>query len=258
MTPRQRVPAPVGWPAFVDYDPGSASNFDRVSALIVQAGYAAVSMLTGEPLPKLLMDKYLRRDRNCFDEVFELRPQQVDHVIEMSEPLKAAVTTQKALLLRALRPPLAGKEPKGLPKDMARWASEIVQRLKNQAHARGGQAIEDIDTGDFADVVDGVRTSGEFVQTTPELAFPVFISFGGLRLHFEGKMGYWAQSPSGLQLDIAPVIVDVFDFHFSTQDAPTGWMDHALARMQKSGEAHAFRIHGKGSSFRLIIHELGS
>ena len=255
MPPRKRLPAPVGWPAFVDYDPGSASNFDRITALLVQAGYAAISMLTGEPLPKLLMDNYFRRDRDCFDEVFELRPAQVDHVIEVSEQLKSAVATQKAFLVRALRPPLAGKEPKGLRRAMASWAVEIVKRLQSQAQINGGQAFADINTGDFAEVVDGVRTSGEFVQTLPELTFPIFISFGGLRIHFEGRITYWAQCPSRLQLDIAPVIVDVFDFHFSTQDAPTGWMDHALARMQNSGEAHAFRIHGRGSSFRLTIHE---
>ena len=44
------------------------------------------------------------------------------------------------------------------------WAADVVKRLRARRSSHGAVVSEDVTTGDYAEVVDGHRTRGEFVQ----------------------------------------------------------------------------------------------
>ena len=215
----------------------------------------AVSVLCKDKLPEALMQTYLAQERVAFDGVFVLRKQQVDKIIADSRNVEQAVEQQKKQFERAFSQALAGDAAKGVSGRMQRWAADIVQRLRRRYTMTGAVEFEDVSSADYAESVNGAR-NGEWVQTTADHAAHVFISFGSLSLHFEGRASLTPASRAGpelLQLEMAPVITDTFDFHFKEEDEGTGWMDHAFARLQCSGDAKPFRIEGTGSASRMVI-----
>lgn len=97
---------------------------------------------------------------------------------------------------------------------------------------------------------------GGWVQTSIWEQPSTYISFGSLRAYFVGTAQYsqrTRQVPASLSLAIAPVVSDTFDFHTLEQDPGTGWMDHALARLQANGGAKPFSIEGRGPERKLVI-----
>ena len=75
---------------------------------------------------------------------------------------------------------------------------------------------------------------------------PLFISFGGVRLHFEGVLTFVpavGELEDILRLEVAPVLTDTFDFHAGLG---TSWLDHVFVRLQCTGDAKPFAIEGTG------------
>jgi hypothetical protein len=229
--------------------------FDLVTARIVRAGYAAVSLLTGDPRPVTFMDTYLA-GRQARDGLFVLTRPQVDRIIARSDALHSAIALEKKLLEHALERALSGQTDRGVEPAIAAWSLDVVARLRQQSSRTGTVATEDITTADYAQIVNRVRERGRVVQLSPGQHVATFISFGNIRYHFEGRLSFEpvsASQPDSLLLEAATVLVDEFDFHSAQEDPGTGWMDHALARLQRSGDAKPFRIEGTGSPFKLAI-----
>ena len=212
---------------------------------LARLGYAAVSALSGDSLPHSLMETFLRDDRRSFDGVFVMSEARTNAVIANNR-VSAEVDQQRTLIRRAFQVALKGMP--GSSSERARWATSIVAGLRAKRSRTKLPACEDITTADYADIVDGQRTRGHFVQLSPgELSS--FISFGGLRLHFEGTAtltSFPGSQEEFVILRLAPVLTDTFDFHDGTG---TGWMDHVLFRMQKRGDAKPFSIEGRGTPF---------
>jgi hypothetical protein len=201
------------------------------------------------------MNTYLAADRRAYDGIFVLSEAQVERIIENSRLVSSSLSMQISLVKQALLGALsAASEPPGRA-DLARWASNIVTRLRSAVRRTGTLASEDVTTADFAEVVNGARTSGAWVQIEPR-AFSAYISFGSLRIHLEGRLTAEPASqgcPELIRVSLRSSIRDVFDFHLTREDDGTGWMDHALSRLQGAGYAKPFRIEGVGRPRGFVV-----
>jgi hypothetical protein len=227
-----------------------SSGFDLATARLTQIGYAAVSLVSGDPLPSALMNTFMAHERHEFDGVFVLSKARVDRLVAHTEAIASHVELQKQLIVRTIKHILDAKPRPNAPIKMHEWASSVLNRLRRKCVVRGAVASEDVSTADYAEVVNGFHVRGEFVQVT-ESNFPAFISFGGLRVHFEGTMRFASGDFEAVTLRLSPALTDTFDFH--TGDG-TSWADHVFFRLQRNNLAKPFLIEGIGSPFNLIIH----
>jgi len=228
---------------------------DSGTARIVQLGYAAVSILTGDPLPRELFSTFLSSERQPFDGTFVLTTEQTDRIIARSDVLSMAIALEKKLIVRAFTQALLGSSAKLSQERLVPWATSVATRLMQRMAAARGLVKEDVSTGDYAGSLEEPHP-GDWAQLRPFESFAAYISFGALHYHFAGvaTMMPMAHGPSAaLQLDLRTVLSDTFNFHFKEEDPGTGWMDHALARLQCSGDAKPFQIEGIGTPFRLTI-----
>jgi len=140
------------------------STFDSAMGQLTRLGYAAVSALSGDSLPYRLMETFFSSDRRSFDGIFVMSEARTNAMITSSR-LSPEVDQQRRLIRRAFQ--LALKGAPGSSSQLLHWASSIVLRLRAKRSADGLPASEDVTTADYAEIVDGQRTRGKFVQLSP-------------------------------------------------------------------------------------------
>lgn len=230
------------------------SAFDNLASKLTRLGYAATSAVSGEPLPRELMETFFSPSRaQSFDGVFVLEESRTNALIQKSGAISSSVASQLLMIRRAFQMALDDAHNVGLTSPLILWAADIVQRLRSRRGAFGVVVNEDVTTGDYAEVVDGHRTRGEFVQLGLD-EFPGLIAFGGLRVHFEGSVTLFGSSGAQqgyLQLRLSAVLTDTFDFH---EGPGTSWLDHVFVRLQRSGDAKPFRVEGRAAPVVISIH----
>ena len=229
------------------------SAFDSVASKLTRLGYAATSAVSGEPLPRELMETFFSSSRaHSFDGVFMLDESRTNGLIQKSGAISSSVAAQLLMIRRAFQMALDNSGVT-LTTPLILWAADIVKRLRARRSSHGAVVSEDVTTGDYAEVVDGHRTRGEFVQLGAD-EFAGLIAFGGLRVHFEGSVtlfGSTGVQQEYLQLRLSAVITDTFDFH---EGPGTSWLDHVFVRLQRKGDAKPFRVEGRATPVVLSIH----
>jgi hypothetical protein len=228
--------------------------FDSVASKLTRLGYIATSAVSGEPLPRDLMETFFspNRDRS-FDGVFVLDESRTNALIQKSAAISSSVAGQLLIIRRAYQVALDGGHKTALNSPLMLWAADVVQRLRSRRSVHGAVVREDVTTSDYAEVVNGHRTRGEFVQLGSD-ELPGLLAFGGLRVHFEGSVTLFGSSgiqQEYLQLQLSAVLTDTFDFH---EGPGTSWLDHVFVRLQRKGDAKPFRVEGRASPVALSIH----